>query len=333
MKRFIYLLYYIKETDFSKFSEFVKFATIKSGRSKMSIIADAFWSSLKYNISLLDYFYFKFFKISDAERAEFAGTGFMYEYQLIMNPKGERDILEDKIKFLKHFHKFVFRMSASINELLGDDALCELLIKNDAGRIVVKGSRGQVGAEVKVINTKDLDSKGLLELMKDGKFDLAESYVVQHSSLMGLSPSGLNTVRVFTQLDKSNNVDLLGARLRITINSNVDNMAAGNPAAPVDLSTGRISGPAHFSDIRKEPISIHPITGVSIIDFQVPYWDKVIQMVKNAALYAGGNRSIGWDVAISEKGPELIEGNHNWCKILWQIPVNKGLKSVLLKYL
>ena len=44
------------------------------------------------------------------------------------------------------------------------------------------------------------------------------------------------------------------------------------------------------------------------------------------------NSSVGWDIAITENGPELIEGNHNWCKLLWQLPVKKGLKHVLDKY-
>jgi len=26
---------------------------------------------------------------------------------------------------------------------------------------------------------------------------------------------------------------------------------------------------------------------------------------------------------------DSIEGNHDWCKLVWQLPVNKGLKSML----
>ncbi len=78
--------------------------------------------------------------------------------------------------------------------------------------------------------------------MKDTQNDFVEEFVDQHDQLNKLSPSGLNTARIISQLDKNNEVKYLGARLRITVNSAVDNLAAGNLAAPVDLDSGIVSG-------------------------------------------------------------------------------------------
>jgi len=173
----------------------------------------------------------------------------------------------------------------------------------------------------------------MVERLKQNGNDYVEEFVVQHPGLMKLSPSGLNTVRIVTQLNNEDKVDIIGARLRITINSTVDNLAAGNIAAPIDIETGKVDGPGVYSDITKEDEFFHPVTHTEIVGFKIPHWSASVQMVTDAALKNKGNRSVGWDVAITESGPELIEGNHNWCKLLWQLPVKKGLKPVLESYL
>ncbi len=119
--------------------------------SGLRIIADTICCVYKYNISLKDYFCFRFFELNDAERSKWAGTGFMYEYQLKMNPKPARDILEDKILFLRHFHAFIKRRFRSLQELRLDQHIVGEMLANSSGRLVLKGSHGQVGAEVEVI--------------------------------------------------------------------------------------------------------------------------------------------------------------------------------------
>ena len=290
-------------------------------------------SSLKYNISILDYFYFKFYELNNIERETYAGTGYMYEYQLVMNPKTERNILENKLLFLDKYSKFIKHNYCTKKEFLKNETKAAQLLANNSGRIVLKSSDGQCGEGIEVLNLELNKGDELIKKIKQTKNDLIEEFIIQHDDLMRLSPSGLNTIRIFTQLNKNDEVDILGARLRITIDSYVDNLAAGNIAAPIDESTGLINGPGVYSDITKKDEINHPITGVSIVGFQIPFWKESLQMVKEAALLHTENRSIGWDVAITNEGPELLEGNHNWCKLLWQLPVKKGLKSKLELYL
>jgi hypothetical protein len=330
--RLLYLIYYLKESDYKQLRAFIKFSSTVTGSSELSILFDSIRSVFKYNISIKDYFCFRFYQLNDIERNEWAGTGFLYEYQLRMNPKNARILLEDKIRFLHHFQQFVKRKFFSLNEFENNFQLAEMMLNNSSGCMVLKGSLGQVGAEVEVINCKDYTPETLIKHMKYMKYDLAEEYVIQHSLLMSLSPSGLNTVRVFTQLHEGG-VNFLGSRLRVSVNSPVDNMAAGNLAAPIDIETGIVNGPGVYSDITKEDKAVHPVTGKNITGFVVPYWNEVLELAEKAALKTPENKSVGWDIAITMEGPELIEGNHNWCKLLWQMPVKRGLKSELEKYL
>lgn len=333
MKRIAYFFYYLKELDKAKLKKFISFVSASTGKSKLGIWKDIITSSLKYNISILEYFNFHFYKITEAEKNTFAGTGYMYEYQLYMNPKDKRFVLEDKVVFLNEYAPFVKHAFVSINNIDTDSNSVSAVLNNESGKLVLKDSKGQCGNGVKVIPTNGLNAAALKTALTESSNDYAEEFVTQHSELMRMSPSGLNTVRIITQLNKNDEVDLLGCRLRITINSAVDNLAAGNIAAPIDEATGKVTGPGVYSDITKQDEYRHPLTGTEITGFQVPYWNEAVAMVKAAALANKGNRSIGWDVAITQNGPELIEGNHDWCKLLWQLPVKKGLKPLLEKYL
>lgn len=71
-------------------------------------------------------------------------------------------------------------------------------------------------------------------------------------------------------------VDFLGARLRITINSKIDNLAAGNMAVPINLNTGLVIGPGVFSDITKDELIEHPITKVRLLGFKVLFLERVL---------------------------------------------------------
>ena len=331
MKRLLYLLYYLKQLDREKFKLFSDYVLNRSHLNRFDLYVDIIRSVFRYNVSILDYFYFRFFEKNQTGRNSFAGTGFMYEYQLKMNPKESRDVLEDKLKFLDHYKKFIGHKHLEIS-CLGFDKIINMAKEHKIDKFVLKGSLGQCGEGVWVIDlSKNLDP--ISEVSEFSQYDLMEEYIVQHSELMRLSPSGLNTIRIFTQIDNKGNVDLLGCRLRISVDSQVDNLAAGNMAAPVDDKSGIVIGPGVYSDITKTSESVHPITKATIEGFQVPYWTQTVEMVKLAALFDTRNKSIGWDIAITEKGPFLLEGNHNWCKLLWQLPVNKGLKNKLEAYL
>src|SRR4051812_12449095 len=147
MKRLLYLGYYLKNLDRAKFRLFLDYAAKKTKKSKSSIVVDALRSVFAYNISLLEYFQFRFFEKSDAERRKWAGTGYMFEFQLAMNPKHERDILDDKTKFYKSYAKYFVHTVADIADLKSKPELVTKLLNNQSGKLVFKVADGKCGAQ------------------------------------------------------------------------------------------------------------------------------------------------------------------------------------------
>lgn len=333
IKRSQYLVYYFKKMDWPKYRKFFKYTRELTGRGRIGLFCDNIRCMYKYNIGVIDYFLFRFFEKDKEERARWVGTGFKYEYDLVMNPKSTRDVLENKIKFYQVYEDFVLHAVCTMEDIEKRTEKARIVLENPTGKIVVKDSLGQCGWDVEIIKSADHDHDTLLKYMKNKGFDLAEEFIVQHSEISRLSDSGVNTVRIISQVNKDHKVEILGARMRISVNTWVDNLASGNIATSVDLVTGRLDGLGVYSDITKPKEERHPVSGIELIGYQIPLWKECLDLVKRASLHRPENRAIGWDVVLTEKGPELLEGNHNWCKILWQIPIDTGLKHVLVKHL
>jgi len=332
LKRFLYIPYYVLNTSPKYLAKLFRHAKKNGAGNYMYMFSDMLYCSIRYNIAFIDYFDFKFFTLNKYQRTEYMGAGAMYEYQLKMNPKKHRHILSNKIEFLKKFNDVSGRKWATVEMIDADDRFAQALLSGKAEKIVLKNATGQAGKQVEVISTKNVSQKQLLKLMQDNNFTLAEEYVVQHDHLKTLSPSGLNTVRIVTQY-YNGEVLVLAARLRITVNSQTDNLSTGNIAAHIDLSTGKIAGPGIYVDTTKPDVYHHPVTAVQLIGFQIPLWKECLELVTKAALRTPENKSVGWDVAITNNGPILIEGNHNWHYFIWQAPEKRGYKKSVQKYL
>lgn len=285
--------------------------------------------SLRFNISPLEYFQFGFYKSSDMNKEDWAGTGTMYEYQKKMNPPAARKILEDKRVFYSVYKEFIKHGIVSLDELKADLLQAYRVLHNRSNKLLFKPAKGSCGKVVKLLNRSDMTPPELRDYMIKNKFDLAEEYIIQHPEMCRLSHSGVNTIRIITQLDSKYGFRILGCRLRITVHSVVDNLAAGNIVACIDEKSGIVNSPGFYNDISRGRVNHHPVTGVSIIGFMIPYWDEIISLAEKLAFVDPSNRSVGWDIAVTEGGPDLIEGNHDWCRLVWQLPAQKGLKHLI----
>lgn len=329
-KRLLYLLYFIKKTEFSKFLSDVSFSSKKIDKSFFFIFLDSFYSVFKYNISLEDYFIFSFFEKNSTERFKWAGTGYMYEYQKLMNKSDKVPSLEDKLIFLDKYSDFVHRKWFRIESQTDLEQAISFFKRSSSKKCVAKYSKGQTGSSVEVISIDEIEDVSILyKHFVKNKYNLVEAFVTQCEYLNNISSSGLNTIRIITQITKDGIVEILGARLRLTVNSPVDNLSAGNFALALDSETGKAISSGIYMNIQKDNIERHPVSGVRIAEIKIPNWSEVRDFIHQVALLDTDLRSVGWDIAISENSIELIEGNHNWGKTLYQLPINTGCKNIL----
>lgn len=334
IKRFFYLPYYLFKTNWKLFFKYSRFVKDQKHISYFHIYRDVVYTMYKHNASPLDYFSFRFYDLPEEEWDNYPCTGYMYEYQLKMNPRGQRIILHDKIKFLELFNDFSGRKWTTLAILKNNKQFAAEFLEDAGKKVVLKNSTGGAGKQVEVIEIPSDIPESVIKIMEANNFDLAEHYVIQHDSLMKLSSSALNTIRMVTQYFEGRVIILL-AFLRISVNSSVDNLSVGdygvNFGATINIETGEICGPGVYLDITKPDVYYHPVTNTPIIGFEIPYWQECKVMVIKAAKLVPGNRSIGWDVAVTNEGAVLIEGNHNW-NLLSMSPGRKGYKKEFIQF-
>ena len=53
----------------------------------------------------------------------------------------------------------------------------------------------------------------------------------------------------------------------------------------------------------------HPISKIKIVGYEIPNYDKAINLVKECAKKIPEVKYVGWDVAITDKDAVIIEGN------------------------
>ena len=120
-----------------------------------------------------------------------------------------------------------------------------------------------------------------------------------------LYDKSVNSLRMFTFINDKDSY-FLQAILKIGNGGVVDNFSSGGMYTYVDEN-----GIVFVNAIDKEDniFEKHPVTNCKFIGFEVPLFKEAIELVRNAARVIPEVGYVGWDVAITENGPEIIEGN------------------------
>lgn len=287
-----------------------------------------------------EYLMYRFYELSDSEQES---------YFLVFNQKHLHKKYEESRKFTKlvrnkektnqYFSKYVRRPWCTNQNIAFDDF--KEIFKNSS-RLIYKPIDGHCGYGVKAFDI-DVDN---LENVYNELFSypegIIEEFIKQHADMSKLCSSCINSLRFVTissnkkaVSEDGNKVEIVYSIVRIGRgNSIVDNLHSGGMVANVDMETGTISTNACGSD-RKEYIT-HPETGTIFKGFQIPFFFEALDMIREAIESKNVAGYLGWDIAISENGPMLLEVNNRPGADGLQAAYSherKGMKHVMQKFL
>lgn len=303
-------------------------------KSKFRIFIDQFCWILKYG-SVNDFYYLYGFDIIGLRnKSEYVDYGVFRERReelqhKVLNPQVA--VLRDKFYFSIITEALNIRSPRTIAIIDGEDVYMfdkkeHVPIKSFVSEVDVDSYMKLIDGECAngvyklqiqdgkiLINNRGSDYEELLGIVQQGKF-LVQERVIQHESLSMIFPNAANSVRITSLYDKkTGDVKVLPSFLKVGIGDmTVDNWAIGGLIVGIDVSTGRLMEWAYYKPGYGKKVREHPDTGVVFKDFELPYFDETIDLVKKIHLMLKDVHSIGWDITITPNGPCIIEGNDNW---------------------
>lgn len=281
------------------------------GGSIYKYFKDAVNCSKKHGASPENYFVLRFFELNEKERSTYLTSGRSKKLDRVLNLNAKADEKE-KIGHKSLFNAafkglvnrdFIFAPSADFNKF--SDFI------NNHTEFIVKPDTGTMGRGVEKKYSNEIgDIRAFYSYCRDNKI-LLEEVITQHEHLNKINPYCINSIRI-NAARSSKTIKIIGACIKCGTGEKVsDNFHAGGIAYPLDLETGKIVGSGRNNTDLKE-YDYHPGNELYMPGFQIPYWEEIKKAVISGMEIVPSLGYIGWDIAVTPDGPEIIEGNYSW---------------------
>ena len=295
-----YKLKCLKNLNMNSMFEVINKIHEKTKISKIQLLFDMIVCSNKYGAGYYDYQEFEFYNLNKNERKTYLtrvkNNAIVKKY----NNKNYFKYFDNKYDFNKLFDKYLNRQWLYLNDNYEEFIkFCE-----NKKEIIVKPIDGCGGIGVDLIKIDKRKLKDIYNnLIKNNQL-LIEEKINQHEKLSELNESSVNTLRIVTFFD-GKKTHILNTVLKIGNGGVTDNFSSGSMYTFV--KDNKIIVPAIDRD--DNIFEIHPISKVKLIGYKIPNFDKVQKLISDVGKIVPEVKYVGWDVAITENGASLIEGN------------------------
>lgn len=296
---------------------------------RIGISLDYYGALIRYGATVSDYFEYEFWKKRACFRKEYITKLYHRKIQKRHNI-GSTEPLSNKLLFNEVFKEF----RAGIRGFTFDRSEDEFLafVRECDRDIIAKPFTGFSGQGIYLpdVSTDEEARKVYAKLKADGNY-FVEKVFHQKGVLHEIHPYAVNTVRVLS-LNDGQQVHHMYAYARFGGSERpVDNNHSGGMSCEVDLDSGRIISVAR--NLNGDRFVRHPMSGKFFPGTQIPNWPAVKELVVKAAQKLPEVGYIGWDIAISDDGICLIEGNECANVDGAQVSGQRGLKALYEPYM
>ena len=289
----------------------------------------------------------------------------MEQLQLSVNPLAFRYLVDDKLRFYERCSSCgistpsvlgaiavtrKLHVPASIPLITQTDQLHDELQKHIGKQLILKsimGSYGEGFLSIQVDHDKirgpegvNLTAQSIIQHCRNSGLDfLIQERLLPHASLRAIMPGpALATIRVVTiGSGKSFVVPYAFAKIPVSGNltDNFHHGESGNLLAGINVAAGTLMsawGPARQKCGGLRRIEKHPETGAFFQGTPVPFWKEILDLARLAAEAFRELLTVGWDIAVTEQGLKVLEGNSHYDPDGPQITLQRGIRSEIERF-
>lgn len=300
-----YLIRVLKDCRLKEFKEAVQQVRERSGRGRLLVTADMVFSALRYGAGYRDYVTLGFDRMKRKNRRTYLTRIENRRLIQLVNDRKYRAVFEDKAKFCACFSDMLGR-----DYLLMEDAAEEEIAAFLQQHPVVFAKAREGGRDMERLVVQEFENlHSLVHYVMNPlkRFTVLEEAVQQHPALNALYPESVNCLRLLTVLDEQGEPHCLYGVLKMgNAGRWTDSRCKDRLVCLVDLKTGRLKEAAYTENM--ERLTEHPYTGKRLQDYQLPFVQEAVALAMRAAKVIPQVRYMGWNIALTQKGPVLMEG-------------------------
>lgn len=332
--KFQYYLRVFRQASFSKFFKVLDTAHERSGKNKVSLFFDILGCMRKYGAGYNDYVIFEFWNLTPEQRDTYMTRFRSKKFIMFMNDHNYAHYFDNKNEFNEKFKDFIGRECLDLETATKEDVI-NFFNTRDKFFCKMKDLTCGIGAE-KLLATDFKDGEEFYKYVTEKGFTTIEDVIENHPDIDKIYPFSTNTMRIITLVDAKGEAHAIYGVFKMGINGRVvDNYGLHGP---VDLETGVFMYPAHSGDTTAgRHYTEHPYSHIPLVGMKVPYAVEALRFAEKAALVVPQMRYVGWDVALTPKGPAIIEGNNYCAHDFWQLPGQTpggiGIMPTIKKYI
>lgn len=326
---------------------------VKGVLFKVKILVDYLYMYRTKGLSMDEYYEFEFEKRSKEFRDSFLGWAEQGFYLRVLNPIKYYTLARNK--YLAHrmlenvgvrktplycYYQTEGKVFDCENIASDIKDVIRILKNKNVRQCVIKEtetSHGEGVIVVKDIEYLGQDCKlyyfnGKDELLSNvlGRHPLLfEGLVQQTGQFSQMNESSVNTIRFMTTLYPDGEARIIATFIKIgRAGKCVDNAGdGGNVDVCVDTETGKIKYAIQYDGWRKiKDIECHPDSGNQLNGIVIENWEKIKAEVIKFQQAFPYCKAAGWDIAITDEGPVVIEVNDSWDRT-GQYFIRRGWKN------